>query len=135
MSETTAIARARPTVWACIALPQLATAEQVTLGFFVYVTVAAFVFQLDPRDLILILTLNALTLATQIALNRNRHRSPWLAPAADFFPALVILAAYRETGLLVTPDTSHHLDYIFIQWDRLFLHSHVVGNVLQAGAP
>jgi membrane-associated phospholipid phosphatase len=135
MSETTAIASAHPMAPACLVRPRLARAEQVTLGFFLYVTIAAFVFQLDPRDLILIMTLSGLTLATQIALNRNRHWRPWLAAVADFFPALVILVAYRETGLLVTPDTSQHLDYIFIQWDWRLLHNPLVEGVLQAGAP
>ena len=81
------------------------------------------------------MTLNAVTLATLVALRRNRQRAPWLAAAADLFPALLILVAYRESGLLLTPDPAHHLDYVFIQWDRVLLHNPFVQAVLQAGAP
>ena len=110
-------------------------AEQVALAFFVYITLAAFVFHLAARDLGLIVTLNAVTLGTLMALRRNRQRALWLAGASDLFPALLILVAYRESGLLLTPDPTHRLDYVFIPWDRALLQSQFVQAVLQAGAP
>jgi membrane-associated phospholipid phosphatase len=114
---------------------RLSIAEQVALAFFVYITLAAFVFHLAVRDLGLIVTLNAVTLGTLMALRRNRQRAPWLAAAADLFPALLILVAYRESGLLLTPDPAHHLDYVFIQWDRVLLQNHFIQALLQAGTP
>jgi membrane-associated phospholipid phosphatase len=75
------------------------------------------------------------TLATLIALRRNRRRAHWLAAAADLFPALLILVAYRESGLLLTPDATHYLDYRFIEWDRILLQNHVVQAALQAASP
>jgi membrane-associated phospholipid phosphatase len=113
----------------------LSIAEQVALAFFVYITLAAFVFHLAARDLGLIVTLNTVTLTTLMALRRYRQRAPWLAGAAYLFPALLILVAYRESGLLLTPDPTHRLDYLFIQWDRALLQSQFVQAVLQAGAP
>jgi membrane-associated phospholipid phosphatase len=137
MSETTfgGLTRAHPIPSVFEMRARLSIAEQVALAFFVYITVAAFVFQLAARDLGIVMTLNAVTFATLMALNRSRQRAPWLAVVADFFPALLILAAYRESGLLLTPDPSHRLDDVFIQWDRALLHNPFVQAVLQAGAP
>ena len=113
----------------------LSIAEQIVLAFFSYITLAAFVLHLAARDIGIIITLNTVTLATLMALRQNRRRAPWLAAAADLYPALLLLVAYRESGLLLTPDLAHHLDYVFIQWDRILLHSRLVQTVLQAGAP
>ena len=60
---------------------------------------------------------------------------PGLLPPRISFPLLLILVAYRESGLLLTPDPTHRLDYLFVQWDRALLQSHFVQAVLQAGAP
>ena len=114
---------------------RLTIAEQIALAFFVYITLGAMVLHLAARDLGVIIVLNAVTLTTLMVLRRNRERAPWLAAAADLFPALLILVAYRESGLLLTPDPTHHLDDVFILWDRVLLHNHFVQAVLQAGAP
>lgn len=114
---------------------RLPVTEQIVLAFFVYITAAALVFYLPMREICTLAVLNALTFATLAALRRNRHRAPWLAAAADLFPALLILVAYRESGLLLTPDSSHRLDHLFVRWDRVLLHSGFVEAVLQAGAP
>ena len=137
MSETTSVGLARahqiPPVLDMRA--RLSITEQIALAFFAYITLAAFVFHLAACDLGIIMTLNVVTLATLMALRRNRQRAPWLATAADLFPALLILVAYRESGLLLTPDPAHHLDYVFIPWDRVLLQNQFVHAVLQAGAP
>jgi membrane-associated phospholipid phosphatase len=114
---------------------RLSLAEQIVLAFFAYITVAAFVLHLAARDLGIIIALNTVTLAALLALRRNRQRARWLVAAADLFPALLLLVAYRESGLLLTPDPAHHLDYMFIQWDRMLLHNQFVQAVLQGGAP
>jgi membrane-associated phospholipid phosphatase len=110
-------------------------AEQVALGFFAYITLAAFGFDLASRDRWVIVALNALTIATMVALSRDSRQVRWLATARDLLPALLILVAYRESGLLLKPDLSDRLDYLFIQWDRLLLKNAAVQAVLNAGAP
>jgi len=107
----------------------------IPLAFFAYTTFAALAFHLAAREFAIILTLNSLTIATLMALRRNRQRAPWFIAAADLFPALLILVAYRESGLLLTPDPAHHLDYVFIPWDRALLQNPFVHGVLRAGAP
>jgi hypothetical protein len=129
------LAKARPIPPVIEARIHLSFAEQIALAFLAYVPLAAFVFHLAARNLSVIMTLNALTFATLMGLRRNRQRAPWLAAAADLFPAVLILVAYRESGLLLTPDPSHHLDCLFIQWDRAMLHNQFVQAALHAGAP
>ena len=50
-------------------------------------------------------------------------RSEFLAVVRDWFPAAVILLAYREAGVLVTPDPAHHLDFLFVGWDHALLEN------------
>jgi membrane-associated phospholipid phosphatase len=113
----------------------LSLAEKAALTFFTYISIAAVAFNIPGRELSIILILNAVTFAALLALRRNRERAPWIDAAADMFPVLLILVAYRESGLLLTPDPTHHLDYIFIQWDRGLLHIAAVQALLRAGTP
>lgn len=113
----------------------ISTAEYIAIGFFAYVTLAAGLGRVREHELGFIVTLNAVTLATLVTLRHHRSRSPWLTAAADLFPALLLLVAYREAGLLLTPDTSHRLDNVFIVGDRFLLHNRVVDALLAAGAP
>lgn len=110
-------------------------AEQFALAFFAYLPLAACWFGLAARELWILGALNTLTAATLWALSRNARRAPWLAVTRDLLPAVLILLAYRESGLLLRPDPAHHLDGIFIPWDRLLLESELVRAALKAGAP
>ena len=64
---------------------------------------------------------------------RTQHRL--LAVIRDWFPAVLILLAYREAGLYCLPDLTHHLDYTFVRWDNLLLHSHAIAVALSWGRP
>ncbi len=110
-------------------------AEKITLTYFAYIILAACAFGLATRDLCVIIALNTLVAATMIGLNRISNRAPWLAVASDLFPALLLLVAYRESGLLLKPDSTHRLDFIFIQFDRVLLGNAFVRAALDAGAP
>ena len=59
----------------------------------------------------------------------------FLATVRDWFPAILILVAYRESGLLLLPDASHRLDYLFVRWDHALLRSRWVLGVLDYGSP
>lgn len=115
--------------------PCLSFAEQIALAFFACMTLAAGWFDLAARELWIIGALNTVTAATLWALSRNARRAHWLAVTRDLLPAVLILLAYRESGLLLRPDPFHHLDGIFIPWDRLLLQNEFVRAVLEAGAP
>lgn len=62
-------------------------------------------------------------------------RSELLAVIRDWFPAIVILLAYRESGLLGFPDPSHRLDHLFVRWDHVLLDNAWVLAALSFGAP
>jgi membrane-associated phospholipid phosphatase len=109
--------------------------EWVSVVYFASITFAACVLQLRVREIGLIAALSVLTVATLTALSRNRGRAAWLAAAADLFPALLLLVAYRESGLLLAPDSTHHLDLVFVRWDRALLQNPIAQAVLQATAP
>ena len=61
--------------------------------------------------------------------------SVFLATIRNWFPAVLILLAYRESGLLFFPDSTHRLDYLFVRWDHTLLENRWVLGVLDAGAP
>ena len=63
------------------------------------------------------------------------ERSVFLATIRDWFPAVLILLAYRESGLLFFPDSTHRLDYLFVRWDHALLENRWVLGALDAGAP
>ena len=63
------------------------------------------------------------------------ERSVFLVTIRDWFPAVLILLAYRESGLLFFPDSTHRLDYLFVRWDHTLLENRWVLGALDAGAP
>ncbi len=111
--------------------------ENLLLGFLGYLTVAAFLFPLDGRQRVVVTALNAFAAGAIIILSwhGSGESSRFLAATRDWIPSLLILLAYRESGLFFTPDPTHRFDYIFIQWDDLILKSRWVVHTLTWSAP
>ncbi len=114
---------------------RLSNLEWISIAYFTGITVAACMTLPGLREVAIMATLSLLTIATLVCLGRNRERASWLAVVADLFPALLLLVAYRASGLLLTPDSTHHLDFVFIRWDRALLQNHITQATLQAGSP
>ncbi len=114
---------------------RLSYVEWISITYFAGITIAACALRLEVREVGITTALSTMTIATLASLRRNRERALWLAVAAELFPALLLLVAYRASGMLLAPDTTHHLDYVFIRWDRVLLQNHFAQGVLQAGAP
>jgi len=114
---------------------RLSVAESSALVFFVYMSLAAPAFGLGLQQCFFLFILNSVTAGTMIVLNRDTGRARWLSVARDLFPALLILVAYRESGLLVQPDLSHRLDRLFVAWDRVWLQSRCVQTLFWAATP
>jgi membrane-associated phospholipid phosphatase len=108
--------------------------EKILLGFFTYATVASFVFHLSFRERAALLALNLTVGAVIIALSKaaKEGSDAFFAVLRDWLPAVLILVAYRESGLFITPDPTHHLDYLFIRFDRWLLSSRLVLGTLHA---
>jgi membrane-associated phospholipid phosphatase len=111
--------------------------EKILLGFFVYATLASFVFHLSFRERASLLVLNLTVAAVIIALGKAAKEGSNAAFAVlrDWFPAVLVLVAYRESGLFITPDPTHHLDYLFIRFDRWLLSSRLVLGTLRTLSP
>ncbi len=114
---------------------RLSNVEWISITYFAGVIIAACALRIEVREIGIVTALSTLTIATLVFLRRYRERGSWLIAASDLFPALLLLVAYRESGLLLSPDYAHHWDYIFIRWDRVLLQNHFAQAVLQAGAP
>src|SRR5712692_8252410 len=102
----------------------LRVSEKLVLGFFIYVVLAAALFPLSWRERLAILGLNLLASTVILLLSRfgtNTQRE-FLAVVRDWLPCVLVLVAYRESGLFFTPDPSHRFDYLFEEWDFRVLH-------------
>jgi membrane-associated phospholipid phosphatase len=113
----------------------LRPAERIVLAFLAYAVLAAIVFHLSLRDSALIAGLNLTAATVVVVLNKFHKTDSRLSMARDWFPAALILLAYRESGLFVRPDPSHHLDYVLILWDRHLLQNRLVHGLLSLGSP
>ncbi len=116
---------------------RLRVAEEIVLGFLVYTVVACFELPTSPRERVTIVTLNMLAGAVIFLLARvtEQDSRSFLVAARDWFPAVLILFAYRESGLFFIPDPTHRLDYVFVHWDSVLLQNKWVLAALSALAP
>jgi membrane-associated phospholipid phosphatase len=63
------------------------------------------------------------------------QRSPFFAIARDWLPCILILVAYRESGLFFRPDPAHCLDHLFLRWDDALLKNPWVLGLLTVLSP
>jgi membrane-associated phospholipid phosphatase len=112
-------------------------AEKLAVGFFTYTTVAAFVYPLALRQRLALAALNLLACAIVFLLSRwgMKERSPFLAGVRDWLPCVLILVAYRESGLFFRPDPTNHLDQLFVRWDDVLLKDPWVLSLLTYCSP
>jgi membrane-associated phospholipid phosphatase len=131
--------------------------EKLILVFLAYLTLAAWFFPVDAAQRWLLLTTNCLASIVLAVLSRVdqpvRHGtvrghqqfrgrfltlaptngSRLLAALRDWLPLALILMVYRESGLFVRPDLSHHLDQLFVVWDRYILENEWAQRAIAAG--
>jgi membrane-associated phospholipid phosphatase len=113
----------------------LRVSEKLVLGFFVYAVLASVAFPLSWRERVAVLGLNLAATAVILLLGRFSRPSEFLAVLRDWFPCILILLAYRESGLFFIPDPSHRLDYLFVRWDARLLRNPLVLAALSGGSP
>ncbi len=119
------------------AIVGLRAAEAIVLAFLVYGTVASFELLTSVRDRVMIAGLNVLAGTIIFLLSRVTEGNPrtFLTAVRDWLPAAFILLAYRESGFFFTPDPTHRLDHVFLQWDSVLLHNRWLLVTLSALAP
>ncbi len=115
----------------------LRVSEKLALAYFAYAAVACFMFPLSARERSAVVGLNLVTGLALVWLGRagNPERSKFLSTVRDWFPAVLILLAYREAGLFFRSDPAHRLDYLFVRWDTVALKNPVVLGALSAFSP
>ncbi|HLW78261.1 MAG TPA: phosphatase PAP2 family protein [Terriglobia bacterium] len=147
---------------ALTAAGRMRVSEKLVLVYLTYTAAAATFFRMSVTQGLTIAALNVATSAVIALLSRfsaerqvrraqvwpagtgrrwaltftpNGGRSEFLAVVRDWFPAVVILLAYREAGVFVTPDPAHHLDFLFVAWDHALLGNAWVAGALQLLSP
>jgi len=116
---------------------RLRFAEKTLLAFFAALLIASFTLSLPGVTRAVLTILNVTVGCLLVALDKDDlAKEERVVPIIrDWLPALLILVAYRESGLFVKPDPRHRLDHLFILWDRWMLHSGLVEGQLEACAP
>jgi membrane-associated phospholipid phosphatase len=114
----------------------LRVSEESALVFFAYTAAACWFFPLSLGARLAIFTLNTVAAGVLVLLARVAHGEKSLLPALrDWLPCVLIVLAYRESGLFIQPDATHHLDHLFIVWDRALLGSAWFQSLVAFGSP
>ena len=116
---------------------RLRVAEKTLLAFFAALLIASLTLSLPGTTLGVLAVLNAMLGCLIVALSKDDlvERSRIASPIRDWLPALLMLLAYRESGLFIKPDPAHRLDHLFILWDQTILHSRWVEWALDSFSP
>lgn len=106
-------------------MPRLRSSEWLVVAYFVYVAVAAAWFFPPMKAW----TLAAAVTAAVVILSRRKPI------ARDLAPLFYTLAAYREMDSFTRASQNHHLEQIWIVWDRRLLDNfHLRAAIESAGA-
>ena len=116
---------------------RLRLAEKTILAFFAALFIASLTLSLPGATLGVLAVLNVIVGCLIVALSKDDlvERSRIASAIRDWLPALLMLLAYRESGLFIRPDPAHRLDHLFITWDRTMLHSRWVEWAFYSCAP
>ena len=116
---------------------RLRIAERTLLAFFAALFIASLTLSLPGATLGALAILNVIVGCLIVALSKDDlvERSRMASAIRDWLPALLMLLAYRESGLFIRADPTHRLDHLFIMWDRTMLHSRWVEWALYSCAP
>ena len=116
---------------------RLRVAEKTILAFFAALLIASLTLPLPGTTLGVLAVLNVMAGGLIVALSKDDlvERSRMASPIRDWLPALLMLLAYRESGLFIKADPAHRLDHLFILWEQTMLHSRSVEGLLYSCAP
>jgi membrane-associated phospholipid phosphatase len=120
-----------------IPLRSIRNSEMVALGFFAYELAASWLFPLTTGQRLKIAVLNLLAASVILLVARfaSGARRPFVAMLRNWLPCLLIILAYRESGLFLSPDVTHGWDSLFIRWDRFLLGNALVQKLIAFCSP
>jgi membrane-associated phospholipid phosphatase len=113
----------------------LRVSETVILGYLSYAVIASLVFPLPFREWVLAIGLNLLAGGLLLLIGIVAEHSELVSIIRNWLPAVLILVAYRESGLFFVPDPVHHLDYVFVKLDRILLQNSPARSLFSFSAP
>ena len=99
----------------------LRPAEWVLVVYFTYVAITATFFPINPRPAYLIAFSIAALFAT-LAYLEKRTGSRLITTLRDWTALAATIVAYREMDLFTPAHHNHHLEAVWIVWDRRLLH-------------
>jgi membrane-associated phospholipid phosphatase len=125
------------TLFSRLLLIRLRFAEKTILAFFAALLIASLTLSLPGTTVGVLAVLNVMIGGLIVALSKDDpvEANRMASPLRDWLPALLMLLAYRESGLFIKADPAHRLDHLFILWDQAMLHSRWVQGLLYSCAP
>lgn len=115
----------------------LRASEKVAIAFFTFAALVSLVFPISLRERATVVGLNLFACALVFLLSKfaEAQRSAFLATVRNWLPCLLIVLAYRESGIFTRPDPTHRLNYLFVGWDDVVLGNPWVLGALSFGSP
>ncbi len=105
--------------------------EWVLIGYFTYVAVTATFFPINPRPAYLIALIIAV-LFIALATLEHRTGNPIVTALRDWIALAATIAAYREMDLFTPAHHDHHLEAVWIVWDRRLLHDFGIQRLIES---
>ena len=110
-------------------MPRLRSSEWLIGGYFAYVAVVGLFFGLSWKPWALLAVILAIILIL------SRFVLTWTTLVRDVAPCVYALAAYREMNWFTPAVHDHHLEKVWIVWDRSLLNDfHLRGAIESMGA-
>ena len=113
---------------------QIWVSERVAFAFFVYTLTASWFFSIGAEERLKIASINLLAASVILLMNRFGPRG-LISALRNWLPCALIILAYRESGLFLSPDVTHSLDNLFVVWDRALLGNAIAREIVALYSP
>ena len=112
----------------------LRPAEWVLVGYFTYVALTATFFPINPLPAYLIALFIAAVFGTLAYLEKHTG-SHIVTTLRDWTALAATIVAYREMDLFTPAHHDHHLEAVWIVWDRRLLHEFGFQRLIELSGP